>query len=172
MASSSRDKGRPDSQTQLPFDRQPSAQKEDTVAVRCRACRKTLRIPRWVSEQGLSLHFCDEGCRKQWERDSVAQTPGVSLSGRPSFRGGNWEDIAARVRKRDGYRCCHCGRSEEELGRQLDVHHVLPFRMFKTAREANRLKNLVSACPSCHKAEEQKGREQFPLFGDGTELRI
>jgi predicted HNH restriction endonuclease len=59
-----------------------------------------------------------------------------------------------------------CGITEEEHGRQLDVHHKVPFRLFDSPIEANRLSNLISVCPSCHKKLEDSGRADMPLFED------
>jgi 5-methylcytosine-specific restriction endonuclease McrA len=167
----SRPQADPTHQLSLSFDRRAGDRRPPVVSVVCRACRKRIRLPSWVAEQGLSLHFCDDACRKRWEQEAE-QGPPVRLSGRPGFRGGNWEDLTARVRARDGGQCRRCGVGEGTLGRQLDVHHVVPFRMFRTADEANRIDNLIAVCPSCHKALEEDGRQRFPLFGDGTETRL
>jgi 5-methylcytosine-specific restriction endonuclease McrA len=58
------------------------------------------------------------------------------------------------TRKRDGYRCQHCGKTQKQNGRSLDVHHIRPFRLFDNYTDANELDNLISLCMSCHgKAE-------------------
>jgi hypothetical protein len=66
-------------------------------------------------------------------------------------------------RRRDHYTCQGCGKTEVELGRVLDVHHIRPFREFGYIRHqndryllANDLSNLVSLCVSCHKTMEWK----------------
>lgn len=86
------------------------------------------------------------------------------LRGRPEYRGGNWKVQAARARERDGFRCRDCGVTEASLGRQLDVHHTTPVRLFASTVAANRLDNLVSVCASCHKRLEAKLRNELPLF--------
>ncbi len=75
-------------------------------------------------------------------------------------RGPNWEEQRNRARARDGYRCRHCGAAERP-DRAHDVHHIRPFRSFGYLRgendrylEANRLENLVTLCPSCHRRVE------------------
>ncbi len=72
--------------------------------------------------------------------------------GRIRDYGPNWPQQRRNARRRDDYKCQHCGKSEKELGRQLDVHHIKPFREFGPAhyREANLLTNLRSLCISCH----------------------
>jgi len=88
----------------------------------------------------------------------------LCLKGHPKYRGGNWEVQAARARARDGYRCRICGATEEALGRQLDVHHLVPVRLFASAAEANRLDNLIAVCRSCHRRLEAEGHVDLPLF--------
>jgi DEAD/DEAH box helicase domain-containing protein len=75
-------------------------------------------------------------------------------------RGPNWDEQRRRARARDDYRCRHCGAPERPK-RGHDVHHVEPFRTFGYVRgrndnylEANRLENLVTLCPSCHRRVE------------------
>lgn len=69
--------------------------------------------------------------------------------------GPNWAQQRLRARARDGFRCRRCGISEAELGRELDVHHKVPFREFDGRyTAANALDNLVSLCPSCHSRAE------------------
>jgi DEAD/DEAH box helicase domain-containing protein len=52
------------------------------------------------------------------------------------------------------------------------VHHVVPFRLFPSADQANRLSNLTSLCPSCHKSLEVDGHSRYPLFGNGASDRL
>lgn len=68
------------------------------------------------------------------------------------YYGSNWHRQRRRARARDGYMCQMCSKSEKELGRQLDVHHIRDFRKFGTEhyKEANMLSNLVSLCHRCH----------------------
>lgn len=151
-------------QVSFEFGKQPEITQSEPVTVRCTHCRKCTTVPRWFEKEGLELHFCSESCRKLWREDHHVD---VSLRGRREHRGGNWETIARQVREREGYRCRDCGISEESLGRQLDVHHVVPYRAFKSPERANREDNLIAVCPSCHKKQEMDGHEDLPLFGKG-----
>lgn len=69
----------------------------------------------------------------------------ITASGTPS----NWQGIRAKILRRDGYACrvCHddCG------GGSLDVHHI------DHNRTHNKFGNLVSLCPSCHRAVHAAG---------------
>lgn len=152
--------------TQVSFDfgSRPEITRSDPVSVKCSHCGKRTTVPRWFELEGLELHFCGDRCRRLWQQDHKAD---VRLKGRREFRGGNWQTIARQIRERDGYRCQSCGVSEESLGRQLDVHHVVPFRAFDSPERANRPDNLTSLCPSCHKKVEDEGHDDLPLFGKG-----
>jgi DEAD/DEAH box helicase domain-containing protein len=88
--------------------------------------------------------------------------------------GPEWPKIREAVRARDGYRCQVCGT--EEAGRQHEVHHKTPFRSFRTGDgapdlgRANRLDNLSTLCPTCHRVVEQNVRMKSGLAGLGTVL--
>lgn len=92
----------------------------------------------------------------------------------PNDYGPDWPRIRRQVRARDGFRCQMCGRPEN--GRPHDVHHKIPFRMFRgpegTIRreEANRLENLVTLCPECHRKAETNVRVRSGLAGLGYAL--
>jgi DEAD/DEAH box helicase domain-containing protein len=81
----------------------------------------------------------------------------------PNDYGPNWPGIRERVRSRDGYKCQVCGTPE--AGRQHDVHHKVPFRAFTIREEANRLENLITLCPSCHKQAEANVRIRSGMAG-------
>ena len=128
----------------------------------CVRCRKAVQVPAWYAEM-VELHFCSDICRRQWVEQQPDFQPRL---GQPSRRrGANWDEQAKRARARDGYACRVCGITEEEVGRQLDVHHKIPYRSFKSNVEANKLENLVSVCASCHAKLEAQLRRELPLFG-------
>jgi DEAD/DEAH box helicase domain-containing protein len=93
----------------------------------------------------------------------------------PNDYGPAWPQIRERVRARDGYKCQMCGRPETALSgtgnRQHDVHHKIPFRMFRDENgqilreRANQLDNLVTLCPECHKKAESAVRVRSGLAG-------
>ena len=91
-------------------------------------------------------------------------------------RGPNWPQQRDRARHRDHYRCAWCN-APERPGRQHDVHHLTPFREFgwqpgenENYRQANRLDNLVTLCPSCHRLAEQQVAVRSTLSGLGRIL--
>ena len=87
----------------------------------------------------------------------------------PNDYGPGWNRLREAVRRRDGYRCQVCG-APEDAGRQHDVHHKVPFRAFNSAAEANRMDNLITLCPACHRKAEQNVRMRSGLAGLGSVL--
>ena len=88
----------------------------------------------------------------------------------PNDYGPDWQKTRDRVRARDGYKCQVCGTPETT--RQHDVHHKVPLRSFvrigstePAYRQANRLENLTTLCPSCHKKAEENVRIRSGLAG-------
>ncbi len=113
-----------------------------------------------LSEETVS-HLRDAG---NWSND-------------PNNYGPDWPKIRERVRARDQYQCQVCGAVES--GRQHDVHHKIPFRTFflrsatspdVALQQANRLDNLTTLCPACHKKVEQNVRIRSGLAGLGFVL--
>jgi len=93
----------------------------------------------------------------------------------PNDYGPDWPRIRDAARARDGYRCQACGAPETD--RQHEVHHKTPFRSFRAAdgsvdlARANRLDNLATLCPGCHRKVEQNVRMRSGLAGLGAVLR-
>lgn len=70
----------------------------------------------------------------------------------------DWRRIAKQIRKRDGYECQECGKTQREtlelFDRKLDVHHIEPLSEFDSVEEANDPENLKTLCRSCHRKFE------------------
>ncbi len=98
------------------------------------------------------------------------------LATRPDY-GPDWPVQRNAARERDGFRCRTCGAPERE-GRQHDVHHITPFRAFgyvpgvnEFYRPANRLENLLTLCPACHRRVERARGARGALSGLAYLLR-
>jgi DEAD/DEAH box helicase domain-containing protein len=89
-------------------------------------------------------------------------------SGAPNQYGSNWQQQRSLARQRDGYLCQLCGAPES--GREHDVHHKVPFRLFTSYLEANQLENLVTLCHACHRRVETAVRVRSGLAGLGYVL--
>lgn len=78
------------------------------------------------------------------------------------YYGPSWRPAMREARKRDKV-CVDCGKTPKENGRALDVHHIIPFRLFglECHIEANDLSNLVALCKVCHLLREPRRSESF-----------
>lgn len=83
--------------------------------------------------------------------------------------GKHWNELRNKVRRRDEYKCQHCGVSEKK--QVLEVHHKIPFKQFTDIKKANKLENLVTLCSSCHKKAERQIYIQSGLAGIAYLLR-
>lgn len=78
--------------------------------------------------------------------------------------GRNWKNIRKSVFDMRGENCLVCNISRKKnfeiIGKDLDVHHIIPFNKFKNKEIANQLQNLVPLCSSCHGYIENKTIEE------------
>lgn len=133
---------------------------------------------RWYSrenlgEQPLDLPPTDLQTTGYWLSISEETVKCLSADGlwtnAPNDYGPGWTHIRDAVRARDGFRCQSCGRLE--TGRQHDVHHKIPFRMFRDQagrilrEKANDPANLVTLCAECHQKAELNVRMRSGLAG-------
>lgn len=122
------------------------------VQIHCTNCKAVIhKKPSIVRE----WNFCNWKCMREYYRGSgrfAGENNGAWQGGDINYYGPNWIDQRRRARERDNYTCQDCGITENEYGQELSVHHLVPFRMFKSYKEANRLKNLVTLCEyPCHR---------------------
>ncbi len=70
--------------------------------------------------------------------------------GGPFHYGSTWPEARRVARYRDNYTCQRCGITEEELGHELSVHHIVPWR----ESADNSPENLICLCDTndngCH----------------------
>ncbi|WP_123536860.1 HNH endonuclease [Halosimplex salinum] len=110
---------------------------------------------------------CSEVCRREWLSESFTGDghPNWKGSGNESY-GPGWSDVRRRALERDDYQCIRCGATTDDIGRNPDVHHIVPVRRFiesddHTKTDAHFLENVISLCISCHrKADHGKISKQ------------
>lgn len=123
---------------------------------------------------------CSAKCQNQWIRNNPERKRKISIAftgkNHPAWEGGKtalnvtthrgsrWNEIAEKARARDGYVCQCCGKTQEENGRKLDVHHKVKYHDINDSVKANRLSNLVTLCKSCHKKEDGKIKNSQMIF--------
>ena len=103
--------------------------------------------------------FCSVECKAHWQSENIrAENHHRWTGGEHKYYGRGWEKQRIRVIERDKHTCQKCGKTEDELNRNLDVHHIIPFRIFglKNYEKANRLSNLISLCNPCHRVIEKE----------------
>lgn len=107
-------------------------------------------------------NFCCMECAAVWSSEHhTGENNHNWKGGGVEYYGPNWYRQARLARKRDDYKCQHCGIAQNKLRRTLDVHHIKPFRTFGYIRNenenyklANDLTNLISLCQQCHAKAE------------------
>ncbi len=77
--------------------------------------------------------------------------------------GRHWAKQRQAALARDEYICQVCGIAEGETSHH--VHHKMPFKAFEAPQEANRLSNLITVCPACHRRAESAVRMRSGLSG-------
>lgn len=130
------------------------------ITVNCRQCGTSFFItPARINEAG---NFCTHECYSLWRSQTLIGPDNPSWKGGAlPYYGPNWYTQRREARQRDSYKCQHCGITENELGREMDVHHITPFRSFgyvqhenDNYQQANRLSNLICLCRECHRKAE------------------
>lgn len=123
--------------------------------VDCEMCGAT--VERRASRVDDQATLCSEECHSAWLSETFTG------DGHPNWRGGSdepygkgWNRIRNLALERDDHACVLCGTTREEIGRNPDVHHIVPLRTFVEspvlAREdAHTLDNVVSLCVACHR---------------------
>lgn len=91
---------------------------------------------------------------------------GACLLKNKSYRGQDWTETSANIRRRDCHACKSCGMTQEQhtekWDQALEVHHKIPFHEFTDHKRANRPANLVTLCKVCHmKADRAIKQRQF-----------
>jgi 5-methylcytosine-specific restriction endonuclease McrA len=109
--------------------------------------------------------FCSRSCCGKWKAANLIGDKIYNWEGGyEPYYGPSWLRAKRAARKRDDFTCQRCRKTQIELGRALDVHHIVRFREFGPERhlEANALSNLVSYCNRCHKIIEEQQKTLEP----------
>jgi 5-methylcytosine-specific restriction endonuclease McrA len=134
------------------------------VMLRCFTCNIQVERQLYQAASGKRV-FCSRACHNKWRSSDDwrgANNP-AWLGGHSQYRGPNWKTQSRAARTRDSYSCQRCLSPSE----RLEVHHIRPFALFSDYKEANKLTNLITLCPSCHGKEEVafwKGHPELMQF--------
>lgn len=128
------------------------------ITVSCDEC--DAKIERYPNQITGEATFCSPDCQYNWLSDAFTG------EGHPNCKGGGmgpygkgWNEVRAAALDRDDHECVRCGTTADELGRNPDVHHIVPVRVFVESpvlveQDAHTLDNVVSLCPACHRRAE------------------
>lgn len=125
------------------------ARPRDVIEFKCIGCGSLFyRYPSWTSRSKGAGKYCTRECRDKYWIGS--KNPHWQNADRVYRRGPYWFATKRRVIARD--KCCQtCGANG-----LLHVHHIIPFRMFDIAAEADTDSNLIALCPPCHRKEDAR----------------
>lgn len=125
----------------------------------CRQCGKRFEAkPHRVGGPEFRGVYCSTACRGSYRRENESGPDSPFwVGGAKTYRGRDWKRIRAVVVAEQGGCCAHCGR---DVGPSLPVNHIVPFREFTTAEEANVRSNLVGLCQPCHMRAEPPRRRR------------
>lgn len=124
----------------------------------CDVCE--CRFERYPSNVGDGATLCSNECRATWLSDEYAGAGHPNWNGGPTGSyGREWQQVRERALERDDYACVLCGADRDDLGRNPDVHHIVPVRRFletpvTTVADAHTLDDVVCLCPACHRRAE------------------
>jgi hypothetical protein len=123
------------------------------ILITCEKCGKEFeKKPSTIRK----LNFCSTTCMGDYYSESkmfTGENSGTWNGGDIGYYGPNWLHQRRLARKRDQFTCQDCGRTEKDYGKELSVHHIIPFRKFNGDWErANVLNNLICLCEyPCHR---------------------
>ena len=135
-------------------DRRRGTPYKEPVSWDCEVCGKTRTLNRGQLAPARKFRFCSHACANVSNR---GESNPSWKGGHRGYYGPDWRPQRRLARERDGHACQGCGATRDELGRELDVHHIIRFGDFENSGEANRIENLISLCHSCHMHAENHG---------------
>jgi len=115
----------------------------------CEQCNKQFYVQRHRKD---IARFCGYPCYNQWlSSNNVGEAHPAWKGGWEPYYGTDWSRQRLACRQRDNHTCRICSVTVEQVGsKNIDVHHVLPFRLSRD----NSLGNLVTLCDGCHHSVE------------------
>ena len=125
------------------------------ITKHCDICGDEVKRRPSAFDEAVTL--CSRDCHRIWLSESFTG------EGHPNWKGGGseyygkgWRQAKLRTLERDDHSCVLCGATRDDLGRNPDVHHIVPVRRFIEAKAADKTeahvpRNLVTLCVTCHR---------------------
>lgn len=132
--------------------------KTEIIWFSCRNCGKDFwKYAKRVEQDRGVGKYCSRQCRDEHWRGEY--NPNFIHGNKTNWHGANWYSQRRKAKKRDKFRCVKCELSDaecmEKYSQPLHVHHRIPYRLFQgDFRSANKLSNLETLCPVCHRKSE------------------
>ena len=125
----------------------------------CKQCGKNVLCPPNRLKKAKYGIFCSHECNNLWKSLNLTGDKIYNFKGGyENYYGPTWAGAKKLTRIRDNNTCQNCFRNKASCGKNMDVHHIIPFRVFGVDKheEANSLSNLICYCNVCHKILEEK----------------
>lgn len=122
----------------------------------CSWCDSNIKIH--PSEEEYDNHFCDSECYSKYKSEQKMGKGNhmyIDGSSERKYYTGSWNRVKNKILERDEHMCYVCEKNSGELGKEPDVHHIIPVRMFANQEVAHYKENLLSLCKSCHRFVEE-----------------
>lgn len=135
------------------------------TTIKCRTCETEFIVkPNHVNRRLC----CSRKCLAIYNSESGRYSGENNYNwkgGYAPYYGKSWRPAQKKVHKRDKI-CRECQKTIEENGKALDVHHLIPFRLFGVKRhlEANALSNLIALCNVCHTIYDSQFRKIEQIY--------
>lgn len=127
-------------------------------------------IERYPAEVTGEVTVCGRECLGEWLSEAFRGSDHPNWKGGDTGRyGPGWNRVRRQALERDGFQCVLCGAGTADIGRNPDVHHIVPVRTFEQSEthdltDAHFLTNVVSLCQSCHRKADFGDIEQRSLL--------
>jgi len=131
----------------------------------CKWCETEMTVRQSRLDEGRGV-FCSEDCHAEWRSVVVSGENHPSyIDGGGRNYGRNWGEQKAKAHKRAHSKCEHpdCSTTSADWGKSLDVHHIVPFRLHESYKQANKLDNLLVLCRSHHQELEPSKELTQPI---------
>lgn len=145
-------------QAEVKGPKHPRYKPEKHKTFQCKNCGDEFR--RYAPKN--DCEYCTEECYREAAKDLFAgkKNP-VWRGGWTHYYGANWDEQREKALERDNHTCQDCGKHADDMPRSPDVHHKKRLGWFKEEydeprwwQEGNKVENLVTLCPKCHKVRE------------------
>lgn len=132
----------------------------------CAGCGTVVLVP---PARLYKRTYCSQHCGASHYNSVYLRGPrnGRWRGGKVLSYGADWKRVKQEVRERDKV-CRSCGKTPEQNGRALDVHHIDPYRFTGD----HSLDNLLALCRSCHMRADDHGRRGSPRFAGPQQLEL